>query len=167
MTIIWKRLLPHLGTSYTQIGFVMVLVFIGAVIASLLPWPMKLIIDSVFHGEPLPEQLNRLIDTTSFSSGFLTLTFLAVAGLLLHVLQRGVQMLQGWIETGIGERLLYSLGEEMLQKLQKLSLFYHGKHPSGDLIRRVTTDTQCLQEIVLGVFVPVLTSTVTLLSGVR
>lgn len=163
MTIIWKRLLPHLGTSYTQIGFVMVLVFIGAVIASLLPWPMKLIIDSVFHGEPLPEQLNRLIDTTSFSSGFLTLTFLAVAGLLLHVLQRGVQMLQGWIETGIGERLLYSLGEEMLQKLQKLSLFYHGKHPSGDLIRRVTTDTQCLQEIVLGVFVPVLTSTVTLL----
>ncbi len=163
MNIIWKRLLPHLGASYTQISFVMVLVFIGAAIASLLPWPMKLIVDSVFHGETLPEQFNQLVDTTSLSSGFITLTILAVAGLLLHILQRGVQMLQGWVETGVGEKLLYSLGEEMLRKLQKLSLFYHGKHPSGDLIRRVTTDTQCLQEIVLGVFVPVLTSTVTLL----
>ncbi len=163
MSIIWNRLLPHLKSSYAQIGCIVVLVFVGAVIASLLPWPMKLIVDSVFHGEPLTAQISHLIDTTSINGGVIILVLLAVAGLLLHIMQRAVQMLQGWVETGVGEKLLYSLGEEMLQKLQKLSLFYHGQHPSGDLIRRVTTDTQCLQEIVLGVCVPVLTSTATLL----
>lgn len=163
MTIIWNRLLPHLKDSYTQLGIVIFLIVIGAVVASLLPWPMKLIVDSIFHDAPFPEQLDWITDISSIGRGFIALVILAIAGLFLHVVQRGVQMLQGWVETGVGEKLLYNLGEEMLQKLQLLSLFYHGKHPSGDLIRRVTTDTQCLQEIVLGVFVPIFTSTVTLL----
>lgn len=163
MIIIWNRLSKHLTPSYKQLGVVILLVCFGAVVASLLPWPMKLIVDSVFHGEPLPRQLSWLGDSITASPGVIALFGLAMAGLFLHILQRGVYMLQGWVETSVGEKLMYSLGEEMLQKLQSLSLFYHGKHPSGDLIRRVTTDTRCLQELVLGVFVPVLTSTVTLL----
>ncbi len=161
--IIWRRMSHHLALYYKRLLFIVFLVCVGALIATLLPWPMKLIVDNVLYDQPLPDSLQWLAAPIQQYSTFWILAALAFTGLLLHILQRATQMLQGWVETGVGESLGYSLGEELLQKLQGLSLVYHGKTPSGDLIRRVTTDSRCLQELVLGVCVPILTSSVTLL----
>ena len=47
MITIWNRLSKHMASSYKQLIVVILLVCFGAVVASLLPWPMKLIVVSL------------------------------------------------------------------------------------------------------------------------
>lgn len=155
---------PLLRKHRFQLGALVTIVFIGAGIAALLPWPMKLVIDHVLYDIPLPQSMQWLSLILPDNNAITLLVALACTGFALLVVQRLVQMLQGWLETGIGERITYDIGEQLLAHLQKMSLLYHSNNPSGDLIRRVTTDSRYLQEITLGVFVPILTSSVTLVA---
>jgi len=158
-----KRTRPLLLRHKNQLIIIVLLVLAGAVISALLPWPLKVVVDNVLYEKPLPDSLQWLSGPLAQYGEVWLLVVLAVTGLALLIVQRLLQMLQGWFETGVGERLTYDLGEQLLGHLQKLSLVYHGNHQSGDLIRRVTTDSRCVQETVLGVIVPVMTSTSTLL----
>lgn len=163
MNMVWSRLSHHLIRFRGRLLCLIGLGFTSAIIASLLPWPIKVIVDNVLHGKPLPDQLLWLQNLISNNSTLVVLISLAVVGLTLQILQRGIQLLQAYMEAGIGERLGYSLGEQLVQKLQSLSMGYHNEHSSGDLIRRVATDSRCLQEFVLGVFMPIFISLSTLI----
>lgn len=143
---------------------IVLLVFAGAALATLLPWPMKLVIDHVLHDKPLPGSLTAIFADAQQTGPITLLIALALAGFAIHLLHRLVQMIQGWLETGVGEQLSYQIGEQVLAHLQKMSLAFHSDHPSGDLVRRITTDSRYLQEVTLGVCVPILTSTVTLMA---
>lgn len=158
-----KRTRPIIQRHRASLAQVVVLVFLGACVAALLPWPIKLVVDNVLYDKPLPQALAWLSDTFTDNTTFWLLVVFAIASVALHALQRGLQLLQGWIETGVGERLTYDLGEQLLDHLHKMSLLYHSSNSSGDLIRRITTDSRCLQETILGVIVPILTSSVTLI----
>jgi ATP-binding cassette subfamily B protein/subfamily B ATP-binding cassette protein MsbA len=54
--------------------------------------------------------------------------------------------------------MVYALGTLLFDRLQRLSLRFHNRKRTGDLVRRVTTDTACIQELMLDVFLPVLTA---------
>ncbi|MHC4177690.1 MAG: ABC transporter ATP-binding protein, partial [Planctomycetota bacterium] len=47
---------------------------------------------------------------------------------------------------------------DLFDHLQRLSVRFHSQQSSGDLLRRVTTDSRCVRELVMGVFIPLLTS---------
>ncbi len=158
-----KRTQPVISRHRFSLILVVLLVFLGAGVAALLPWPMKLVVDNVLYDKPLPESLNWLLTTFTDDTTFWLLVIFALTSVALHALQRGFQLVQGWIETGVGERITYDIGEQLLSHLQKMSLLYHSTHSSGDLIRRITTDSRYLQETILGVLIPVLTSSVTLI----
>ena len=158
------RSLPLLKPYRARLLIVVSLVVAGAAVSALLPWPMKYIIDHVLVDKPLPPFFEPLIGLLPDNSVFMLLVLLGVASLLLHTVQRLIQMLQSWMETGIGEQLTYGIGGNILEHMQRLSLLYHSKHSSGDLIRRVTTDSRYLQEMVFGVLLPILTASVTLLT---
>ncbi len=46
----------------------------------------------------------------------------------------------------------------VFEHLQRLSLRYHSRKPTGDLVRRVTTDSRCARDLVLDVVAPLITS---------
>jgi ATP-binding cassette subfamily B protein/subfamily B ATP-binding cassette protein MsbA len=93
---------------------------------------------------------------TSDSSGLLA--WFAAATLLIFMANRGVQVMKAYIQDGIGNRMMYSLGGELFDHLQRLSLRFHYQQSSGDLVKRVTTDSRCVRELAMGVIVPALTS---------
>jgi len=86
------------------------------------------------------------------------LAWFAAATLLILVANRGVQVVKAYIQDGVGNRMMYSLGGELFDHLQRLSLRFHYQQSSGDLVRRVTADSKCIKELAMGVMVPGLTS---------
>jgi len=119
---------------------------------------MKLIVDHVFPGEPLPATLDWINAMPGASTASGLLAWLAAATLLIFVAHRGAQVMKAYIQDGVGNRMMYSLGGELFDHLQRLSLRFHYQQSSGDLVKRVTTDSGCIRELAMGVLVPALTS---------
>jgi ATP-binding cassette subfamily B protein/subfamily B ATP-binding cassette protein MsbA len=124
---------------------------------------MKLIVDYLFPAAPLPQSLAWINALPATASATGLLAWLAASTLLIFLAHRGVQVLTAYLQDGVGNRMKYSLGGELFDHLQRLSLRFHHQQHSGDLVRRVTADSACVRELVIGVFVPALTSLVTLL----
>ena len=159
----WLRMTHHVAPDSLQITALVLLVLISAGLTVLMPWPMKLIVDYVLMAEPLPENLAWLSTLTETVEASELLALLALSTLLLFVVNQGIQVLKAYIQDGVGNRMMYSLGGELFDHLQRLSLRFHTQRQSGDLVRRVTTDSGCVRELVLGVYIPALTSLASLL----
>jgi ATP-binding cassette subfamily B protein len=160
----WLRMSHHVAPYSPQLGALIVLILVGAGVTALIPWPMKLIVDHVFTSKPLPEYLRWLSTPAGTSTAGVLLAWLAGSTLFLFAVNRGVQVAKTYIETGVGNRMTYSLGGELFDHLQRLSLQFHHQQRSGDLVRRVITDSGCIGELVIGVVVPGLTSITSLLA---
>jgi ATP-binding cassette subfamily B protein/subfamily B ATP-binding cassette protein MsbA len=128
----------------------------------LTPWPLKIIVDHVLAQEELPEAISWLTGLPGAENAPLLIAWLAGGTILLYVGSQGVQLARGYLEAGVSSRMGYELGADLFQHLQRLSLRFHGKRSAGDLLRRVTGDSGCVGQLVLGVFVPVVHSLVSL-----
>ncbi|MEJ2140562.1 MAG: ABC transporter transmembrane domain-containing protein, partial [Gammaproteobacteria bacterium] len=159
----WIRLIPHLWAYWPQLAVLGLSVLVGAALVSLIPWPMKLIVDYVFTGEPLPHFVAWLADLPGAATELGLLAWLAAATLLIFVANRGLQVIRAYIQDGLGNLMTYSLGGEMFDHLQRLSLQFHYRQGGGDLVRRVTTDAQCVKQLAMGVMLPTCTALLTLI----
>jgi ABC-type bacteriocin/lantibiotic exporter with double-glycine peptidase domain len=91
------------------------------------------------------------------------LAWLAGATVLLFLARRVIAVIQNYLEAGTSTRMVYHLGADLFQHLQRRSLQYHSHQRVGDLLARVTTDTGCVRELVMDVYIPVIRSLATLI----
>jgi ATP-binding cassette subfamily B protein/subfamily B ATP-binding cassette protein MsbA len=127
------------------------------------PWPMKLLVDQVLGGAPLPPPVAaaiRAVPGGEGSTGLLTGVALStVAIFLLGTLASMVQSVAG---VRFGQRMVYDLAADLFLHLQRLSLVFHSRRPVGDMLTRVTGDPYAVQMLINGALLPLLGSAVTL-----
>jgi ATP-binding cassette subfamily B protein len=158
----WISLAGYGRKESAGFAAIFVLTLAGVALAALAPWPLKIIVDFLLRNEPLPEQLDWLGLLFSMPvTG--ALIVLVSATLIIFAGTQAVKIAQSYIERGVGERMMYDLAADIFNHAQGLSLRYHDRQHTGDLVRRITTDTQCVRDLLLGVVVPLLTAMVTLL----
>ena len=63
------------------------------------PWPLKIVIDNVLAGHPLPAPIAGVVDSVIGSSAFALLVVVVVTGLLLQVASEIVSMIQTHISV--------------------------------------------------------------------
>jgi len=129
----------------------------------LTPWPLKLIVDNVLPGEPLPDAVSWMGFLPGASSAGALLAWLALATILLFIGRRIVLMIKDYLQAGAATRIKLDLAGDVFLHMQKLSLRFHGTQKAGDLLRRVIDDTDFVRSFITGVILPALTSVVTLL----
>ena len=66
--------------------------------------------------------------------------------------------------TRLGQRMTFDLAADLFMHLQRVSLLFHSRRPTGDVIARVTGDTYGLQLLVTGVMPRVLQASITLVA---
>jgi ATP-binding cassette subfamily B protein/subfamily B ATP-binding cassette protein MsbA len=142
----------------------MLLMLVGVGLNVLKPWPLKLIVDYVLTERPLPHSFTWLKVIPGEESPSWLLGWLALSTILLFLASEAVRIIQDYLGNGIGSRMTYNLGAVLFGHLQRLSLGFHGQQRTGDLIRRVIADSRCIQVLVMNVFLPVLTSLVSLVA---
>jgi ATP-binding cassette subfamily B protein/subfamily B ATP-binding cassette protein MsbA len=158
----WTQVARYAAPQWRGLAAAIVLMLLGVGFDLLKPWPLKLIVDSVLGGQPLPPSVAWLADLPAATTPTGQLAWLALATVALFLLSQLAGAAQRTILAGAGSRMVYDLGADLFEHLQRLSLRFHGRQATGDLVRRVTTDSGCVRELVLGVYLPVLTSLVTL-----
>ena len=128
----WLRLLRYALPHRNGLVLVLLLMLTGVLVGMLRPWPLKLIVDYVLKGEPLPDSVGWFQDLAGASSSSALLGWLAVGTVGLFLAQRAIKIVQAYIKAGVGSRMVYDLGADLFSHLQRLSLRFHGRERTGE-----------------------------------
>jgi ATP-binding cassette subfamily B protein/subfamily B ATP-binding cassette protein MsbA len=158
MRLWWLKLTNYGRPHLVGLLLIVLLVLTGVAVSALMPWPLKLIVDYVLKGEPFPQTVSWITMLPGGPSSTALLGWLVASTVVLFVCRHTVTTVQSYIENGIGIKMTHRLGADLFDHLQRLSVRFHSQQSSGDLLRRVTTDSRCVRELVMGVFIPLLTS---------
>jgi ATP-binding cassette subfamily B protein/subfamily B ATP-binding cassette protein MsbA len=151
---LFVRLRPYRGRFAVAVLQVLVM----SALELLKPWPLKLIVDHVLTGHPVPWLwLRPLASRPLLLLGCLLLV-------LVYALIGVCSVTSNYLTIALGQRLVNDFRAELYAHLQRLSLAFHSRREVGDLLYRLTTDTFAIQTLTMNGVFSVLTSVV-LLSG--
>lgn len=120
---------------------------LGIALADLLrPWPLKIIFDYILLDNPLPSYLLFLQGT--FQAGKTqSLIVVSVGIILIAVLKSVFSYSQFFIISKIGYKLAHTLRSELFSHLQRLSISFHKRLRSGEVVTKITSDTNTLKDV--------------------
>jgi subfamily B ATP-binding cassette protein MsbA len=147
---------PHWKTL--AIAFVAVL---GETITDLLePWPLKIVFDYVLGSKRMPQWLSGLLAPIGHDKVAI-LEFAAAAVITIAAAGAISTYFEKYLTTSVGQWVMHDLRRTLYHHIQRLSLTYHDHKRTGDLISRVTSDIDAIQDfisqVLLGLVVNVLT----------
>lgn len=156
-----QRLWPKLRKQLPLItaAFVALLAQIG--LRLLDPWPLKFIIDEIVGAEPASGRTG-----IPALDGLDSMTLVAVAAVAIVIIALLRSATTYFSTVGLalaGNRVLTEVRNELYQHLLRLSLSYHTRARSGDLITRLTGDVGRLQEVAVTAILPLLVHFLTLI----
>jgi ATP-binding cassette, subfamily B, bacterial len=110
------------------------------------PWPLKIIFDHILLAKPLPPSLHWL---TGLLQGDQTTAVLIISlGILLIAALSGLfSYWQQSLTSHIGYQLVYTLRRELVAHLQQLSLAYHNRARTGELLAKITGETEVFRDV--------------------
>ena len=94
--------------------------------------------------------------------------FTAIGQILLflgfiYLLSAFLNYIQGFITSGISQRVSYDFRKAIAQKMDRLPLNYFDKHSSGDILSRVTNDVDLISQSLNSSMTQIITSIVTVI----
>lgn len=135
----------HLWSEKWNFLFALFSTLILALTDLLRPWTLKIIIDNILLAKPLPNFLNAV--NVFFVENKITSIILVASSVILISLIKGIfTYTQVFISSKIGFSLAHKLRAELFSHLQRLSLSFHKKSETGDLLTKVTADTNNLRD---------------------
>ncbi len=155
---ILKRFWPHICRQRMLIIGSVVAMAAEVVLRLLEPWPLKFVIDNVLM---TPD------GTTTAPGGMSTMTLLSVCAiaLVLIVSARALSTYLNRVGFALaGNRLLTECRGELFAHLQRLSLSYHSRKKTGEVVTRITGDIGRLKEIAVTAALPLMVHLVMLIS---
>src|SRR3984893_4389273 len=135
---------PHL--KLLMLGLAAV---IGEGVADLLqPWPLKVVLDNVLKSRDIHGWLNEFILSTVGQDKLAILRFATLAVLAIAVVDAICTYTEKYVTTSVGQWVMHDLRRTLYHHIQRLSLAYHDRKQTGDLISRVTNDIDCIQTFI-------------------
>jgi ATP-binding cassette subfamily B protein len=149
-----KYFWPHIQKYRGLIALSMLALFVEVGLRLLEPWPLKFVFDRVIHvGQPKRQWLLPALD------GFDPLTLAAFAAVAVVAIT-GLRALASYWQTigfaQIGNRVLRKVRNQFYRHVQYLSLSFHTKARTGDLVMRVITDVGMLQDVAVTALLPLI-----------
>lgn len=62
----------------------------------------------------------------------------------LYLISAACNFIQGWIMTGVSQKVVYNLRKEISQKIDRMPVKYFEKQPYGEVLSRITNDVDTL-----------------------
>lgn len=136
--VLFRFLRPYRGALGVAAG----LTLAETVLDLARPWPLKLVVDNAIGGQPLGGILSPLDDLGPAAlAGVAALVTLALVGI-----GAVVGYLITYLSGAAAERVGADLREAVFGRLLHLSLPFHDRHRSGDLVTRLTGDVARVED---------------------
>jgi ATP-binding cassette subfamily B protein/subfamily B ATP-binding cassette protein MsbA len=148
-----RRISPYLRPYRWRLLGAIALVFGISLAEVAKPWPLKVVVDNVLGGAPLPG-----LGFPERLSPSALLAAAAVALVLLYAALGLLQVVSNYVTIDIGQRMVDDFRSELYQHLQRLSLRFHTRRSAGDLMYRLAADTFAIQTLTMNGFFPTLSA---------
>lgn len=123
------------------------LAMIGSTVADLLePWPLKVIFDHVIGVKPVPHWLARW--PALGSNPVALLNAAACAVIAIAIVGAITSYTEKYLATTVGQRVMHDLRGRLYHHVQRLSLAFHEQRKTGDMVVRLTSDLDAVQDFV-------------------
>ena len=125
------------------------------------PWPLKIVLDDVLRSHESHAAIMRRIHSIVGSDKLAMLKFACLAVLVIAALDAICTYTEKYLTTSVAQWITYDLRRTIYSHIQKLSLAFHDHKRTGDLISRVTSDIEAIQNFItqglLGVLINIIT----------
>ena len=135
---------PHVKAL--SVGIAAVLLEGAASLAE--PWPLKIVLDNVLKSRRGSGWLNDLIFTIAGPDKYAALNFAAVSVLGIAAIAAICAYTEKYLTTTVGQYVMHDLRQTLYSHIQRLSLDYHDKQRTGDLIGCLTSDIEAIQSFI-------------------
>ena len=143
------------------------LAVIGEGVTNLLePWPLKIVIDSVLKSHPIHGWLSTIIAPLAHGDKLIILKDAALAALAIAIVGALCSYSEKYLTTSVGQWVMHDLRMRLYSHIQRLSLAYHDRKQTGDLVSRVTSDIGAIQSFIASGLLGVLINSLTLVGMV-
>ena len=158
---IYRRILAWARPWWPHLAGILALSLLATPIALLAPLPVKIALDHVVAGQPLPGFLAALLPAVLESSGGALLATAAALVVLVALLRQLQGSAVGWLQTHTSQRMLLAFRSRLFAHAQRLSLAFHDERGTADAIYRIQWDAPSIQNIAVSGVIPFITSTFT------
>ena len=146
---IYRRIAVFMWDFRRDLGIAIALALVTSLAFSLLPWPIRYLIDGVLLGDEL--QLGPLgsfaneTDADKVRLGF----FLALAYFVLQMIAALASAASFYFFARTALFMIHTIRGAMLRQLRTLSLGFHATKSTGDMIFRAMNDARSIQEVMI------------------
>jgi ABC-type multidrug transport system fused ATPase/permease subunit len=124
------------------------------------PWPLKIVLDSVFDSKPMPPAFAWLAGGEG--DRLARLNVAVVSTIAIALLQAAAAYLNAYYTVSIGQWIAHDLRHSVYAHLQRLSMSYHDKQQVGPLISTITDDINAVQDFASTSLLDILIDTLTI-----
>lgn len=138
--LVWRELRDSRGAMLLA----MVSTMAVALVDLARPWPLKVIFDQVLLGKPAAGYVGAAL---SMLDGKTSAVIVLSGGIVVIAILAGTfGYLQVHVTSRLGNLIVCRLRRELFAHLQRLSLTVHHRSKSGELLTRISGDTQALKD---------------------
>jgi len=156
------RILHYLRPYWPLAVVSVALIALGALASLLAPWPLQFLVDNVLQNQPLPAYLTRFLGPAP-PDRFALLIAAVSAGVVVTLLMHGLTVLDNYVNTRIEQSMVLDFRSDLFQHAQRLSLAFHDRRRSGNLIYAINSQGDAAARVVMTI--PPLAQSVLTLTG--
>jgi subfamily B ATP-binding cassette protein MsbA len=127
------------------------------------PWPIKIVVDSLLQSKKLPGWLGEFVSGIFGQDKLAILSFAVAAVAVIAVLGAISSYVEKYMTTSVSQWVAHDLRRTLYNHIQRLSLTEYDETRTGDLISRVTSDIEAIQDFIDSALLGMLVSAFTLL----
>jgi subfamily B ATP-binding cassette protein MsbA len=126
------------------------------------PWPLKIVLDYLLQSKHPPGWMSAMVGWIG-QDKLAVLNFAVLAVAVIAVVGALSSYLEKYLTTSVGQWVMHDLRRTLYHHIHRLSLAEHDEKRTGDLIGRVTSDIESIQDFITTALLGILASVLTLL----
>ncbi len=150
-----KKLISYLGAYKIAIFIVMILAAVATVFSVAGPKIMAKATNALFDG-----LMSKIAGTGGINFGYIGKILLFTLG--LYIFSSVVSFSQGWIMTGISQKICYRLRKDISEKIARMPMGYFESRTYGEVLSRITNDVDTMGTTLNQSITQIITSVATL-----
>ena len=136
---------------------------LGVTLADILdPWPVKIVVDNLLQSKPLTGIPGQIVTGIFGDAPSAVLNFAVAAVAIIAMVGAASSYFETLLTTSVSQWVGHDLRRTVYHHIQRLSLAEHDKTRTGDMISRVTSDIQVIQDFIGSALLGMLISAMTL-----
>jgi ATP-binding cassette subfamily B protein len=159
-----KLRIAHLIQPHWKALTIALLAVLGVTLTDVIePWPIKIVVDNLLQSKKLPGWLGEFVSGIFGQDKLAILNFAVAAVAVIAVVGALSSYVEKYMTTSVSQWVAHDLRRTLYNHIQRLSLTEYDKTRTGDLISRVTSDIEAIQDFISSALLGMLVSAFTLL----